>query len=67
MGRGEISLSCTVSKNNIQIEDGIRDLPQSSTLPYITFIQMCFYYQNFVTFFVFDFFLDSQKWDNSQQ
>ncbi len=36
------------------MEDYIRQLPQDSTFPYVTFLQTGFYYQNFTTFFVPD-------------
>lgn len=40
--------------NRTEIEDYIRRLSPDMTPPYVTFIHMGFYYQNFTTFFVPD-------------
>ncbi|UJR19782.1 hypothetical protein I4U23_022916 [Adineta vaga] len=37
-----------------QIENYIRRLSPDATFPHVTFIHMGFYYQNFITFFVFE-------------
>jgi hypothetical protein len=43
-----------LSRGNTQMENYIRRLPRDSTFPYVTYIHMGFYYQNFITFFVLD-------------